>query len=268
MKTINELISLENKNAIVTGGAGFIGLAICETLMELGASVSIFDKNEEGCLDRCSELNKKNTQNKAYPFIVDLSDEDNIRKSVNSCVDLMEGLDIIIHSAAFVGTTKYSGWAVPFDQQSVSAWTKAMNVNLTSAFILVQSAIPFLKNADRASIIFISSIYGVVAPDFRIYENTEMSTPAAYTASKAGLNQLCKYFSTLLSPTVRCNTITAGGVWRKQPDSFVKEYIKKTPLQRMAMEEDFKGAIAYLASDLSSYVTGSDLVVDGGFTTW
>ena len=268
MKTIDELISLENKKAVVTGGAGFIGLAICETLMELGASVSIIDNNDQGCLDRCSELNKMNYQNKAYPLIVDLSDENKIRTSVNYCVDLMGGIDIVVHSAAFVGATKYPGWAVPFEHQTVNAWTKAMNVNLTSAFILTQSAIPFLKDSERASIIFVSSIYGVVAPDFRIYENTEMNTPAAYTASKAGLNQLCKYFSTLLAPTVRCNTITAGGVWREQSKLFVEEYIKKTPLQRMAIEEDFKGAIAYLASDLSSYVTGSDLVVDGGFTAW
>jgi len=268
MKTINDLISLNNKKAIVTGGAGYIGLAICETLLELGATVSIWDNNEKACLDRCCELNRLSYTSKAHPCIVDLSNENQIKQSIESCVETMEGIDIIVHSAAFVGTTKYSGWVAPFEEQTVEAWNKAMSINLTSAFLIIQYAVPYLKQSNQASIIFISSIYGILAPDFRIYKTTEMNTPAAYTASKAGLNQLCKYFSTLLAPQIRCNAIIAGGVWRNQPETFVKEYIKRTPLQRMATEENFKGAIAYLASDLSSYVTGTNLVVDGGFSAW
>ncbi len=95
-----------------------------------------------------------------------------------------------------------------------------------------------------------------------------MVTPAAYAASKGGLLQLARYFSTTLAPKIRVNSIVAGGVRRNQPEAFCNKYLEKTPLGRMATEEDFKGAVAYLASDLSSYVTGSNLVVDGGWTAW
>jgi len=268
MKTIKELMSLEGKKAIVTGGAGHIGLAICESLMELGAAVSILDNDEKGCNDQCVELNSKNYKNKVNSFIVDLSDEVQIKKTVESTVQFLGGLDIIIHAAAFVGSTKFPGWAVIFDKQTVKAWNIAMAINLTSAFIIVQSALPYLKKSRHASIVFIGSIYGLIAPDFNLYTNTDMQSPAAYGVSKAGLIQLCKYFSALLAPDIRCNIITAGGVWRKQPQSFVKKYLDKTPLKRMANEEDFKGAIAFLSSSLSSYVTGTNIIVDGGFTAW
>ena len=143
-----------------------------------------------------------------------------------------------------------------------------MRVNLTSAFLLVQAARTYLKTSRSSSVIFIGSIYGLVGPDMRIYNGTEMANPAAYAASKGGLLQLARYLAAILAPDVRVNTITAGGVKRGQPESFRKGYIDKTPLKRMATEEDFKGAAAYLASDLSAYVTGHNLVVDGGWTTW
>ena len=108
----------------------------------------------------------------------------------------------------------------------------------------------------------------MVGPDLRIYEGTGMGNAAAYAASKGGLLQLTRWLATTLAPRVRVNAITPGGVWRQQPEAFRKRYIDRTPLGRMATEEDFKGAVAYLASDLSRYVTGQNLVVDGGWTAW
>ena len=133
---------------------------------------------------------------------------------------------------------------------------------------MVQVAKPYLDESKHASIIFIGSIYGLVGPDNRLYEGTDMVTPAAYAAAKGGLLQLSRYLGTILASGIRVNTITAGGVWRNQPGSFQKRYREKTPLGRMACEEDFKGAVAYLASDLSSYVTGTNLIVDGGWTAF
>jgi NAD(P)-dependent dehydrogenase (short-subunit alcohol dehydrogenase family) len=177
-------------------------------------------------------------------------------------------LDIVIHSAAYGGDTKFPGWTVPFDQQTTEAWDRALRVNLTSAFALAQAARQPLTDSEHGSIIFISSIYGLVGPDLSLYEGTSMTNPAGYGASKGGLLQLMRYLATVLAPQIRVNAISPGGVWRRQPEPFHERYRARTPLGRMATEEDLKGAAAYLASDLSSYVTGHNLVVDGGWTVW
>jgi len=167
-----------------------------------------------------------------------------------------------------VGTSKLEGWAVDISQQSVSAWDEALRVNLTSAFVVTQAAQPILARSGSGSVVLFSSIYGVTAPDFSLYEETGLHNPAAYGASKAGLLQLTRYLATAFAPAVRVNAISPGGVERGQPDTFVRRYAARTPLGRMATEEDLKGAVAYLASDLSRYVTGHNLVVDGGWTAW
>jgi NAD(P)-dependent dehydrogenase (short-subunit alcohol dehydrogenase family) len=117
-------------------------------------------------------------------------------------------------------------------------------------------------------VINIGSTYGMVGPDLRLYQDTDMGNPAGYAASKGGIIQITRWLATALAPDVRVNSISPGGVWRDQPENFHKEYISRTPMGRMAVEEDLKGAVAYLASDLSAYVTGHNLVVDGGWTAW
>ena len=158
------------------------------------------------------------------------------------------------------------GWAVPFEKQRVAAWDAALQVNVTAAFVLAQEARDSLAASKRGSIIFFSSIYGMVGPDMSLYEGTEMSNPIGYGASKGALLQLTRYLSSLFAPAVRVNAISPGGVWRGQPESFRARYQSRTLLKRMAAEEDLKGAVAYLAGDMSSYVTGHNLVVDGGWT--
>jgi NAD(P)-dependent dehydrogenase (short-subunit alcohol dehydrogenase family) len=268
MKTLAELMTLKGRSAIVTGGAGHIGRAVCEALLEMGCAVSVLDRDGEACRRRCLELNGRAYAGKAFALSADLADETSTRDAVGRHVAAAGGLDILIHSAAFVGTTDIAGWAVPFEEQTVGAWDEAMRVNVTAAFVLAQEARPHLEASGHGSVILISSIYGLTGPDNRIYEGTAMATPAGYAASKGGLNQLCRYLATVLAPRIRVNTVTAGGVLRGQAEAFRRRYIEKTPLGRMAVEEDFKGAVAYLASDLSAYVTGHNLVVDGGWTAW
>ena len=118
------------------------------------------------------------------------------------------------------------------------------------------------------SIINMASIYGSYGPDYELYRDTTMGNPAAYAASKGGLVQLTRWLATTLAPAVRVNSISPGGVFRSQPEIFVERYKKRTPLGRMATEDDFRGAIAYLASDLAAYVTGQNLAVDGGWGVW
>lgn len=267
MKTIKELLALTERKALLTGGAGNIGLAISQALVEMGAVVAIADLEEKACQARADELNKLGP-GRAWALPVNLLEEQSTRQAVQTAIRQEGGLDILIHCAAFVGTTDFPGWAVPFNQQSLAAWDAALRVNLSAAFIMTQEAQPALKASGHGSIILVSSIYGMVGPDMSLYAGTAMANPAGYGASKAGLLQLARFLATVLAPTIRVNTITPGGIWRNQPDQFVSRYEKRTPLGRMGVEEDIKGAAAYLASDLSSYVTGQNLVVDGGWTIW
>ena len=177
-------------------------------------------------------------------------------------------LDIVVNSAGLVGTTKRSGWIAPFQQQELGPWKEALDTNLTGVFLLIQQCVDPLLESGNGSVINLGSIYGLVGPDMGLYSGTDMGNPAGYAASKGGLLQLTRWLSTSLAPTIRVNSISPGGLYRDQPETFRARYEEKTPMKRMATEEDIKGAIAYLASDMSAYVTGHDLVIDGGWTIW
>jgi len=266
MRLLKEMMDLSGRVALVTGGAGHIGQAIAAALGELHALVVIADREADACARACTALT---AEYGAFDWVYgDLLDETATRNLVRTTLDRHGRLDILVHCAAFVGTTSLPGWAETFPEQTVAAWDAAMRVNLTAAFVLVHEAREALAVSGRSSVIFVSSTYGLVGPDMRLYEGTPMRHPAAYGASKAALLQLMRFLATSLAPRVRVNAITPGGVWRQQADVFHERYKARTPLGRMATEEDFKGAAAYLASDMSAYVTGHNLVVDGGWTAW
>lgn len=267
MKRISELMSLKGRVAVVTGGAGHIGLAMAEALAELDASIVIVDISSESCSSVCEKIIKDHNVG-TLPLAVDLAQEEQIRLIPQKVTDKFNRLDILVNCAAFVGTSNLPGWVVPFEEQRSDTWKQALDVNLTAPFILTQACAPLLKESGHGSVINISSIYGIQGPEMRLYEGTNMGNPAAYAASKGGLLQLTRWLATILAPDVRVNAVTPGGVSGDQPESFQEKYIERTPLKRMALEEDFKGVIAYLASDLSSYVTGQNIIVDGGWTVW
>ena len=267
MRSIQQLMDLTGRRALITGGAGHIGYAAAEALTELGARTALVDLNASACIERAARLNA-NGRELAIPVACDLADPEGTRMAVRDSVRQLGGLDIVIHSAAFVGTTQVPGWAVPFEQQTVQAWDAGVRINLTSAFVIAQEAQQALAASGHGSIIFVSSIYGHVGSDMSLYEGTQMSRVAAYSASKGGLLQLMRHLASVFAPSIRVNTISPGGIARSQPEKFRLRYEARTPLKRMGTEEDLKGAFAYLASDLSAYVTGQDLLVDGGWTAW
>lgn len=267
MRDVRSLFNLENRAALVTGGAGHIGSTIADAFAELGARVAIVDIQTNRAEAVADAIHKQRGVTTAA-FTVDLEDENALAQLPERAAEKLGALDILVNCAALGGTSPLPGWAVPFEQQSVISWRRALEVNLTAAFILAQSSMNILLKNGHGSIINILSIYGLVAPDNRLYEGTSMGNPAAYGASKGGLLQLTRYLATEMAPRVRCNAITPGGVERGQPRSFRDQYIARTPLGRMAVEEDFKGAAAFLASDASAYVTGQNIVVDGGWTAW
>ena len=266
MRNLKELQSLKGRVALITGGAGHLGRMFGEVIAELGGAVVLVDFNE-AVLDVASELSARfGTQCEGR--VLDLGDHEAVNKLPAEIESSFGRLDILINNAAFTGASKLSGWAVPFSQQGVEAWTAAMDINLLVPFLLTQKAAPILAKGGVGAVVNIASIYGVAAPDFRLYEGTSMGNPAAYNASKGGLIQLTRYLSTALAPGLRVNCISPGGISRGQPDPFVQKYTEKVPLGRMAEEEDFKGIAQLLVSDLGSYITGQNFVVDGGMTVW
>jgi len=176
--------------------------------------------------------------------------------------------------------SKPEGYYRPTDQYPEKTWEMALQGNLTSAFLCCRQAEKYLKNRHYGSVVLISSIYGVVGPDQRIYQgclaadniygsSDPLNCPAVYSATKAGLIGLGKHFAALWGPQhIRINILTPGGVYDGQAEPFHRKYSDRTPLGRMAVWSDFNGAILFLVSDASRYMTGSNLVVDGGWTSW
>ncbi len=267
MKSLKELMNLDGRVALITGGAGHIGSAMGEALAELGANVVVLDSSASVCADAANKIQQQYGQ-QTMPLPIDLADENSVRSAPEKVLNQFGRLDILVNCAAMVNTSNLKGWVAPFQEQGSEVWRLALEVNLTAPFILTQIFADALKASGHGSVINVSSIYGMAGPDMRLYDETPLGNAAAYGASKGGLLQLTRWLATVMAPHVRVNAISPGGVWRNQPEIFVKRYEERTPLRRMGMEEDFKGAAAYLASDLSAYVTGQNLAVDGGWTTW
>lgn len=256
MRSFQELASLTGRGALVVGGSGHLGRIACDTLLELGAVVASAD------------LPSIEAPSGVASFEVDLQDEASTRNLIPQVVNDLGRLDVVIHCAGYTGDVSASGWATDFEGQTVEEWDRAYRVNTTSAFVLAQEARAALSRSKAGSLVLLSSIYGFLAPDPRLYSGTKLRSPAGYGASKAALLQLTRHLATFLAPDVRVNAISPGGVFRSQDPTFVERYEAGTPLGRLATEEDVKGAVAYLASDLSAYVTGTNLVVDGGRSSW
>jgi NAD(P)-dependent dehydrogenase (short-subunit alcohol dehydrogenase family) len=267
MKLLKELMDLDGRVALITGGAGHIGSAMGEALAELGAKIVILDSSRDACDIEANRIQRL-FNIETLSLVIDLSDENSVRSASDTVLKRFGRLDILVNCAAMVNTSNMKGWVAPFKEQATEVWRLALEVNLTAPFILTQIFADALMKSGRGSVINVGSIYGMVGPDMRLYEGTTLGNAAAYGASKGGLLQLTRWLATVMAPQVRVNAITPGGVWRNQPELFVNRYAERTPLKRMGMEEDFKGAVAYFSSDLSAYVTGHNLVVDGGWTTW
>ena len=258
---------MRGRRALITGAAGGIGRVVAMTLAELGADLVLVDRQEVNYGTLIDELNR-DWGIRVQSIGCDLESQQDRSRLVSLILNQNDGLDVLVNNAAFVGTSGLAGWTTDFEHQTVETWRRAIEVNLTAAFDLAKCLVPLLKQNKRGSVINVASIYGKYGPDYSLYAGTEMGSPAAYAASKGGLIQLTRWLATTLAPDIRVNTISPGGVFRNQSRAFVQRYADRTPLGRMATEEDFCGAITYLASDLSKYVTGQDIAVDGGWGIW
>jgi NAD(P)-dependent dehydrogenase (short-subunit alcohol dehydrogenase family) len=250
------VFSCEGKIALVTGGQGLIGKEIVRGLNDFGASVCVADINEH----QTEEL--KNLAGVNFQPM-DITSEDSIRQTLEAVVDQFRKIDILVNCAY----PRTSDWGARLEDVRIESWQQNVNSHLGGYFLCCQKVAEHMKLQGGGSIINFASIYGIVAPDFSIYEGSTMTMPVAYSAIKGGIIALSKYLASYYAKdNIRVNCISPGGIFDKQPASFVKRYSAKTPLGRMGHPKDLVAAVLYLASDASSYMTGHNLVVDGGWT--
>lgn len=264
---IQKMLDMQGRTTLITGSCGKVGRELTYALSELGSNLILLDHPDSNIDEFKNEITKE-FKNKVISISCNLEDSEDIKKVKIIIERHFSSLDVLINNAAFVGSANLEGWSTSLENQSLDTWRRAIEVNLTSCFQLIKSTRFLLEKSSQASIINIGSIYAIYGPDLSIYENTNMNNPAAYSVSKAGLLQLTRWMSTVLAPKIRVNSISPGGILRDQPQEFVQRYIQKTPLKRMGSESDIVGAVIYLSTNLSSWVTGQNIIVDGGWGVW
>lgn len=264
--SLDKLSRMDGRVSLVIGGAGHIGSVAACGLAELGSHLAIVDISKDRIQRVANEI-RSLYQVEILEIVADLEQEAEVRRIPIQVAEHFGRIDVLVHLAAIVNP-ELGGWTTKFEEQSVDQWRRGLEINLTSAFLLAQGCISYLRKSPNGSMIFFGSTYGIVGPDWSIYKGTEMGNAAGYAASKGGIIQLTRWLATTLAPDVRVNTLSPGGVYRDHLDVFKNAYAEKTPLKRMATEEDYKAGVAFLASDMSRYVTGHNLVIDGGWTAW
>ena len=266
------LFSLTGKVAVVTGGAGLLGQVFCQALVTAGANVAIIDLDKRATDKTAATIKKAETQ-KVIAVECDITSQESVSAMVKTVVTQLGGIDILLNNAASKGSNLDQFFA-PFENYSLQAWREVMAVNIDGLFLVAQSVGSQMKKQGGGSIIQVSSIYGVVAPDQRIYQGSEyngrpINTPAVYSVSKAAVLGLTSYLSTYWADSkIRVNTLTPGGIESGQNSEFNQKYSNRVPLGRMGEASELTGALIYLASDASSYVTGQNIIVDGGLSAW
>ncbi|MEO8355855.1 MAG: SDR family oxidoreductase [Chloroflexota bacterium] len=273
---IQEKFDLTGRVAIVTGGVGLLGEEFCRTLAEAGAAVVVVDLNASASQAVADTLTNGGTKALAVP--TDITQPDSVNALVEKTLSTFGRLDILVNSAAL--DPKFDPDAVnkgiapgAFEDYPLDLWNSALNVNLTGMFLMTQACVkPMLEQGKKGSVINICSTYGLNGPDQRIYVKDGKRVafkPVYYTVTKAGVMGFTKYLAAYYAETeIRVNALTPGGVFNNHEDYFVKNYSAKTILGRMARKDEMNGALLFLASDASSYMTGNNVVVDGGWTAW
>lgn len=243
------MFSLKNKVIVVTGANGLLGKAIVDSLKKAEAHVISLDLS----------FNYQTEDD----WIMDITNEEALNKTVFNILNKYKVIDGWVNNAY----PRTSDWGNKLEDISISSWRENIDMHLNGYFLCCKIVLNEMKKQGFGSLINMSSIYGSLGPDFTIYEGTEMTMPAAYAAIKGGINTLTKYLASYFGPfQVRVNTISPGGIFDNQPAIFVENYCKRLPLRRMGEPKDILSSVHFLLSDESSYITGHDLTVDGGWS--
>lgn len=266
-----ELFSLKNKVAIVTGALGLIGKNHCKALSEAGANVVVCDLDETKCKNFASTLSTK-----SIGVGVNITDKLSVENLRDKTLNEFGRIDVLINNAAINDMFENPQAAAEqsmFENYPIEMWQKSLDVNVTGTFLCSQIIGTVMAKACKGSIINVASTYGMVGPDQSIYKKPDGSQSfyksPAYPATKGAIINFTRFLAAYWGRKgVRVNTLTPGGVENNQDEYFINNYSAKTPLGRMAYPTDYKGAIIFLSSDASDYMTGANLVVDGGWTAW
>lgn len=243
------MFSIKDKVIVVTGGNGLLGKKMVATLREQGAIVIAAD----------IFFQEKNEND----IVMDITDEQSVSNVITAIVKKHHQIDGWVNNAY----PRTQDWGAKFEQIPLESWRKNVDMHLNGYFLCCQKVLEQMKKQGSGSLINMSSIYGLVGPDFTVYEGTDMTMPGAYAAIKGGVNNLTRYLASYYGKyQIRVNTLSPGGIFDNQPESFVNNYNKKVPLKRMGSPKDIVSAVYYLLTDEASYVTGHNLVVDGGWS--
>ncbi|WP_230680066.1 SDR family NAD(P)-dependent oxidoreductase [Pontibacter sp. 172403-2] len=259
---MNSLFSLQDKVALVSGGYGYLGSAISVALAQAGAETYVLGRSEAKFREAFGQDKLPNL----YFQQADISSTESIAEAFKYIHARHNRLDVLVNNAY------YSAGQDP-EQLTDEQWALGIDGNLNSVYRCIREAIPYMKQQESGKIINVSSMYGMVSPDFSIYDESPASlNPPHYGAAKAGVLQLTRYFACYLGKYgIHVNTVTPGPFPNEevqQDEGFIERLKKKTALNRIGSPADLKGAFVYLASDASAYMTGQNLVLDGGWTAW
>lgn len=289
MWNFKKLLDFSDKTVIITGGAGLLGRVYAVALLQTGAKVILFDKkiDKKKLLDKIkNESNiEQNKLNNLQVIKCDITNPKKVAEVFKKLDKSLQNLKILINNASLVkqvGNDNLLDAYKPFLKMKPQDWEEYFSVDLTGTLLVTQKTIPYMQKNGGGSIINISSTYGLLSPDQRLYKyfNKKLSTkekklgikiekPIGYSISKSGTLNLTRFLATKFAENnIRVNTMTLGGVYDNNPTEFVKSYAERTPLGRMANKTEYAGPLLFLASDMSSYMTGSNLIVDGGWTAW
>lgn len=265
---------MTGKTAIVTGAAGLLGQQFSLALAQAGASVVLADIAGEVVEENARKLRDQGL--KALGVSVDVTDPDSNKAMVETAMNQYGSVDVLVNSAAldpkFDPANVNSQGANAFEDYSLDSWRQALDVNLTGMFLAAQAAVAPMLQQGQGVIVNICSTYGLAGPDQRLYERpdgTRSFKPVYYSVTKAGVLGFTRYLAAYYAgKNIRVNALTPGGVYNEHDEVFTAQYSARTILGRMANIDEMSAAMLFLCSDASSYMTGSNLVVDGGWTAW
>jgi len=270
-----DIFNLKGRVGVIIGGAGNMSRQFALSLGHAGATVVLADIDREKC-ENLADAIAHQTGSVCIGVECNVTDEKQVNDAFETVHKRFKRIDFLIYNVM----TKPDGYYRPFDAYARTTWDQVIAGNLTGAFLCCRKAFEYMQPDNAGSIVLTSSIYGIVGPDQQIYRNCTVSDniyggddplncPAPYSVSKAGIFGLVRYLATLWGKNgIRVNMLVPGGVYDDQEETFHSEYIRRTPLERMAVWSDFNGAILFLVSDASRYMTGTSLVIDGGWTAW
>lgn len=265
---------MSGKTVIVTGAAGLLGKQFSLAMAQAGANVLLADLAEDVAHANAAELQSLGLN--AASTRVDVTDPKSAEAMVETALDAYDRVDVLINSAAldpkFDSANAGSQGANAFETYALDSWRQALDVNLTGTFLATQAAVQPMLQQGQGVVVNICSTYGLVGPDQRLYERPDGSRsfkPVYYSVTKAGILGFTRFLATYYAgKNIRVNALTPGGVFNDHDETFTNQYSSRTVLGRMAHIDEMSAAMLFLCSDASSYMTGSNLVVDGGWTAW